>query len=213
MTDLFSIAVDQNGNFSFQISNVILIIILIALIAVLIARYFGLLGNSFLQTYEIQEIELGLGNQNITLRPNNTDLQIAYQIWVELSTRKLGLKIDLENDVITEVYNSWYDFFSITRELAKELPASKFKRKDTERIVQLSFDILNKGVRPHLTKWQARFRRWYEIELKNSENDDLTPQEIQRKYKHYDELTSDLVKVNKQLINYRNLMHEIISSS
>ena len=213
ITDWLRIVIDQNGDFSFHISSSVLIIILLACIAVLIARLFGLFGNFSIRTFEIHEAEFGLGDQKIKLRPNNTDIQIAYQIWVELSTRKIGLKIDLENDVITEIYNSWYEFFSITRELAKKLPASKFRRKDTQRIVQLSIDLLNEGIRPHLTKWQARFRRWYEYELQKSENTELTPQDIQRKFKHYDELTSEMIDVNNRLINYRNKMHEIISSS
>ena len=111
---------------------------------------------------ELNEAEFGIGNQKVKLRPNLVDSQIAYKIWVELSTRKIGIAVDLEKDVIVEVYNSWYEFFSVTRELIKEIPASKLRRKDTQRIVNLSIDVLNHGIRPHLTEWQARFRRWYE---------------------------------------------------
>ena len=101
---------------------------------------------------------MGIGGQKIFLRPNTTDLQIAYKIWVELSTRKIGLPIDLNHDVLLEVYDSWYEFFSVTRNHIKDVPATRFRRKDTEQIIMLSIDILNLEVRPHLTRWQARFR-------------------------------------------------------
>ena len=39
---------------------------------------------------------------------------------MELSTRKIAIPFDIENDVIDEVYDSWYNFFSTARELLKE---------------------------------------------------------------------------------------------
>lgn len=165
------------------------------------------------RSYEINEAELGLGNQKIKLRPNSTDLQIAYKIWVELCTRKIGLPIDLDNDVLVEVYDSWYDFFAVTRELIKDVPATRFRRKDTERIIRLSIDVLNSGIRPHLTQHQARFRRWYERLISEPSSADLSPQEIQKKYPGYDELAEDLHRVNKQLIQYKFNMHSLISQA
>ncbi|EOD9565376.1 TPA: hypothetical protein ACN380_004399 [Vibrio parahaemolyticus] len=65
----------------------------------------------------------------------------------------------------------------------------------------------------HLTKWQARYRRWYEREFALPENESKTPQEIQRDYPYYDELVSDLKSVNGCLIQYRIKMHQIISTA
>ncbi|MBW7997173.1 MAG: hypothetical protein FVQ81_11515 [Candidatus Glassbacteria bacterium] len=162
-------------------------------------------------TFEIDEAKLGFGDQTVTLRPNDTDRQIAYKIWVELSTRKIGLTIELDDDVISEVYDSWYSFFSVTRELIKDVPVSKFRRKHTERIIRLSIDVLNGGIRPHLTKWQARFRRWNERALDTEGHIDLSPQEVQKSFPEYDALTEDLLRVNGQLIAYRHKMYELVS--
>ncbi|WP_208529061.1 hypothetical protein [Pseudomonas aeruginosa] len=79
--------------------------------------------------YEIDEAELGIGEQKIKLRPNIVDKQIAYKVWVELSTRKIGLPIDLDNDVISEVYDSWFSFFSVTRELIKDVPVVEVSKE------------------------------------------------------------------------------------
>lgn len=159
---------------------------------------------------EIDAAEFGLGNQKVTVRPNTTDLQIAYQIWIEPSTRKIGLPIDPEHDVIAEVYDSWYGFFSVTRELLKGIPATRFQRDDTARIINLSIDLLNNGVRPHLTRWHARFRKWYDRELNTDENADADPQDIQQEFPHYAELRDDMLAVNKRLIAYRQMLRELI---
>jgi hypothetical protein len=172
------------------------------------AGHFGLWRWS---AFEIDEAEFGLGEQKITLRPNNTDKQIAYQIWVELSTRKIGLSIDLEDDVISDVYDSWYNFFAVTRELIKDVPVAKFRRRDTEKIIRLSIEVLNTGIRPHLTRWQARFRRWYENALKSEGQLDLAPQDLQQAFPQFEALKEDLLQVNKGLIRYREKMYELVS--
>ena len=172
----------------------------------------GYLNVGVWRSFEIDEAQFGLGEQKLTLRPNQTDRQIAYKIWVELSTRKIGLPIDLDDDVVAEVYDSWYNFFSVTRELIKDVPVSKFRRKDTEKIIKLSIEVLNTGIRPHLTKWQARFRRWYESALRLEEHSDVPPQDIQKNFPQYDELQADLERVNQHLIRYREKMYELVTN-
>jgi len=207
--NLFSLTLNDNFEISVFISGFLLITLVALSICVLVVRFFV---NKQGRSYEIDEAEFGLGNQKITLKPNEVDRQIAYKIWVELSTRKVGLEIDLDHDVISEVYDSWYSFFSVTRELIKDVPVSKFSRKDTQKIINLSIDVLNSGIRPHLTKWQARFRRWYEFQVQEKDNLLVHPQDIQKKFPDYDELEKDLTQVNQNLIKYRNKMRELISS-
>lgn len=204
--------VDDSWGLTIFASGSFLITLAIALIAYLAIRM--ILSRSPLRkTFELNEAEFGIGSSRVRLRPNELDRQIAYQVWVELSTRKIGLPIDLDHDVIGEIYDSWYQFFTITRELIKDIPVSKFRRKDTERIIRLSMDVLNEGVRPHLTQWQARFRRWFEREIAKDENSELHLQDIQKQFPDFDELASDLQKVNKNLMGYRQKMYELVSSN
>lgn len=155
---------------------------------------------------DVDEMTLGIGDSTVTLKYDNKDKEIAYKLWVELNTRKIGIEFDEENDVIAEVYNSWYEFFKVSRELIKEIPAKKIKY--TSELIELSTDILNKGLRPHLTKWQAMFRKWYDLQL-NDDNKDKSPQQIQREYNRYAELVTELKHTNKQMIEYKKLMYEI----
>lgn len=193
------------------LDNKIVWIASIVIALLLAVRTFGPWKGTW-KRLEIDQAQLGLGNQKLILRPNETDRQIAYQIWIELSTRKIGLPVDLEDDVILEVYDSWYDFFSVTRELLKQVPVSKFRRKDTEQIIRLSVDVLNTGLRPHLTKWQARFRNWHRHALSEGQQLVKSPQETQKEFPDYASLKQDLETVSERLIKYREKMYELMTN-
>lgn len=184
--------------------------LLIFLIVLLIAVIAAWRRASWFNTLEIDQAEIGIGQNKIRLRPNDVDRQIAYKIWVELSTRKIGLEIDLDHDVVAEIYDSWHTFFTVTRELIKDVPVAKFRRKDTEKIVSLSIEVLNHGLRPHLTKWQARFRRWYEWQSGLDTRFEQPPQDIQKQFPDYGALAEDLLAVNARLMAYRRKMHQIV---
>jgi hypothetical protein len=206
--DLIKIFFDSCWNVQAFISRWIIVAAAVCLIAWLVyTRYFG---RVLAKTFEIDEAEIGIGSQKLKIKPNYQDVQIAYKLWVELSTRKIGLPIDFENDVIVEVYDSWYEFFRLTRELIKDIPVVKIRRHESTRnLVTIAIDVLNEGLRPHLTLWQARFRRWYDAECQKEETRSLTPQETQKTYPDYARLTQDMKLVNEKLINYRQSLKTI----
>lgn len=210
--NVVELTLDRQLNFHFFMDSWMTIGLSLLLVLFLLSRLFKV-PRRFWKSFEINEAEFGLGKQKIKLTPNLVDQQIAYKIWVELSTRKIGIPIDTANDVIAEIYDSWFNFFSVTRELIKDVPVQKFRRKDTEQIIRLSIEVLNHGIRPHLTLWQARFRRWYENQLNQPGNADIHPQDIQKMFPQFDELEKDLLEVNQRLINYREKMYEIITSA
>ena len=184
-------------------------------IGILICKIFH---NRNIVTHEIDinEIELGIGNQKLKIKPNYQTKQVAYKLWVELNTRKLGLPIDENNDVISEIYDSWYSFFGIARELIKDIPAQKVTNTDTKELIILSSKILNKAIRPHLTKWQARYREWYKRQLESIDYYDISPQDLQKKFKCfgdkscYQTLIADMKSVNKKIISYRKILEQIV---
>jgi hypothetical protein len=207
--ELMHFVVGRNLSVDLYASS-ILVWLGIGLVAVYaIARLAGFFGIG--RSFDIEEAEIGLGDQKITLRPNDTDRQIAYQIWVELSTRKIGLPIDLDDDVVIEIYDSWYSFFGVTRELLKDVPVAKFRRADTEKIIRLSMEVLNVGIRPHLTKWQARFRRWYEHTMAQEDKLVASPQDVQQEFPQFADLKEEMQEVNHRLMAYRRKMHQIVS--
>lgn len=204
--DLIRIFIDKDFNIQWVLNPWLVVVILIGILI-----YIRIKRPALCKDYEINEAELGIGSAKVKIRPNNEDLQIAYKLLVELSTRKIGLPIDIEHDVIVEVYNSWYEFFKVTRELIKDIPATKIRRsKSTRNLVNIAIEVLNIGIRPHLTKWQVWFRRWYENESRVDSNSGLSPQQIQKKFSDYKTLVEDMQTVNRNLIKYKDTLNRMV---
>lgn len=141
---------------------------------------------------------------------NYQNIEIAHKIYIELITRKAAIQIEEEKDVIVEVYNSWYSLFQITRNELKSFNGKLLKDNNTsQELVRLLTDILNKGLRPHLTEYQARFRKWYAEQLEKSA--DKSPQNIQSEFEDINELLNSMKEVNKILIEYSEQLKKIIN--
>ncbi len=166
--------------------------------------------GSWLSTkYDVVEVDIPLGHiGRITLRPNVQDIQIAHKIWTELVTRKAALPIDPEQDVITEVYDSWYVLFGRVRDLIAGIPADLIRRDEsTKQLVRVATQTLNEGLRPHLTRWQAEFRNW--MKQHESELKEKSPQQVQKAFPQYQALISELRQVNEGLIGYAAALERI----
>jgi len=201
--DLINFYIDENCNLIFKIS-----IWLVFVILCFSLFYFLIVKKIF--RYNLVKLDIKLGNVGTAeFRPNKTDLQIAHKIWTELITRKAAIPIDEENDVIEEIYDSWYTLFQKVREFISEIPADLIRNnKSTKEIVRISTQTLNEGLRPHLTKWQARFRTW--SAAKKDKLMEMTPQEFQKEYPQYKDLIDDLLRVNKHLMQYAQELKKII---
>lgn len=204
--DLFKIYFDtQKYTLSIDVSTWLLSVLIILIIIAIIFRF-------SVRRYRCVKLNIALGKiGSAEFSPNIEDLQIAHRIWTELITRKAAIPIDPDNDVITEVYDSWYALFTKVRELVANLPADLVRReKSTKEIVRIATATLNEGLRPHLTKWQVRFRNWYKA---NSEQlKTRSPQELQKDFPEFNELISDMLKINSQLIDYADELKKILGN-
>ncbi len=137
---------------------------------------------------------------NITFEASNQDRRVAWQLYIQLKTRKAALPFDEEFDVIAEVYDSLRELFPIIRELLSNLPLHEIIRQ--RGIAGLVLRVQNDGLRPHLTRWQADFRRWWEQACNDPANRGSRPQDIQRTFANYNELVNDLRQMNVELNKY-----------
>ena len=160
--------------------------------------------------FSVVSLDIFLGGiGKVNLQPREEDIDVAHKIWTELVTRKAALPFDPENDVIVEIYDSWYALFGRVRELISKIPA-RLVRDDpaTQQLVSIAIESLNKGLRPHLTRWQIRFRNWY-----SSQSEMLitkSPQEVQREFPEYKDLLMDLQSVNEDLIQYAGELQKLV---
>src|SRR4051812_19102774 len=119
LADLLTISL-KDGSLGITVSYVV--IFLAALILFLLV-FWGRIAGHFKSDVQL-EIKLG-GIGKVSIKPNYEVKQIAHQAWVELNTRKAGLPIDKDNDVISDIYKSWYQLFGEIRSLTRNIPASK----------------------------------------------------------------------------------------
>jgi len=205
--DLITIRITDAYSLSIEVGPVVLALLVLGTAAWIIYHYY--FRRRRLPSWSVVEADVQLGGiGKVKIRPSYEDIQVAHKAWVELVTRKAALPFDKDHDVISEVYNSWYALFQEMRSLTKTIPAERVRQsKDTQELVRLLVSALNDGLRPHLTKWQARFRHWYNEALKTDVQ--KGPQEVQREFPQYQELVDDLVNVNKQLVDYADVIRRI----
>ena len=162
--------------------------------------------KQFFKSIEISETVIRIGKSSIKIKCDKRVQGIAHKIWIELKTRKIGIMFEEDQDVITEVYDSWYEAFKIIRKQLEEIPEERIG--DAKELIDIVLKVLNDGLRPHWTKWQAKYRAWYKKEKEKNQN--MTPQEIQKMYPEYQELVSDLKKTNEIMINFSKELRKII---
>ena len=160
--------------------------------------------------FSVVSLDVSLGGiGKVKLQPREEDIEVAHKIWTELVTRKAALPIDPKHDVISEVYDSWYALFGRVRDLVSQIPARMVREDNaTQQLVTIATDSLNKGLRPHLTKWQARYRNWYIGQSEALKT--KTPQEVQQEFPEYEKLMEDLGRVNRELIQYAGELKKLV---
>ena len=171
----------------------VLFVILVFLVVYLLSRK---------RKYRVSSISINLPFSlgNITYEPTEQDRIVAWKLYVQLKTRKAALIFDENFDIIVDVYDSLYSLFPITRDLLTNLSLNEIERE--AGIADLIFRVQNYGIRPHLTKWQSDFRRWWDKALKTPSNKDKKLQDIQKTFPKYEELIKELKEMNLELNKY-----------
>lgn len=205
--DVISVGFNE-GSIVVKIGPIVWIVLLVLAVIAVVAWFKK--GALWPWGYEIVEAELRIANLGkVKLRPTRDTINIAYQAWVEINTRKVGLPFDEDHDVIVEVYNSWYALFKELRTLAKTIPAHRLRHcDDTKELIRVMMQVMNDGLRPHLTEWQAKYRRWYADAAEKEPT--KPPQDVQREYAEYGKLVADLKRVNDGMVMYADWLHRIV---
>lgn len=193
----------------FYLNLKVTILFLFLVLAVLIFYFYI---NKSKNKFDLVKLEFdaSLLKGTFEIQRNYENVEVAYKIYTELTTRKAALLIDPNKDVISEIYDSWYVLFKVTREELKRLSGKNILDNESKELVEMVTEILNVGLRPHLTTYQAEFRKWYDEEIKDPENRGKSPQDIQTQFKKYNDLIQSMEEVNNLLFEYCNQLHKFI---
>jgi hypothetical protein len=195
----------MNNSLIIVIGPVLLLLILIIIVIYLIVNR----KLFYWKRWKCVNMNISIGSiGSISLQPNNDIAQVAHAAWSELITRKAAIPFDEENDVIIEVFNSWYELFKEYRRLIKIIPPNEIRdNKNARTLEEILIKALNNGLRPVLTKWQARLRKWVSENQENYKY--LSPQDLEKQFPLYKDLISDIRRVNEQLIEFSQVLNLI----
>jgi hypothetical protein len=118
------------------------------------------------RNWRADTVTVSFGSLTFDLKRTHEVVRVAHEAWAEIITRKAALPFDEDNDLVVDIYSSWYELFKELRALIRTIPAEQMQgdSKDAQsarELVQLLEEVLNRGLRPHLTRFQSRFRPWY----------------------------------------------------
>ena len=164
------------------------------------------------RSFTIKKVSFSALGTTVEIERNQGTVRLAHAAYVELITRKAAIGFDTQHDVIAETYDSWFEMFGEIRRLARHVePAELESNEDLRRLHDVLIDILNEGLRPHLTMWQASFRRWYEAELAKRPGE--SPQTVQRDFPSYGELVIGIAEANRVLVCFAEELRQLRSSA
>ena len=141
-------------------------------------------------TFTKQATKLEINNTEITLKVDKKLQKIARETYVELKYRKIAVPLN-ENDVLSEVLNSYYDCFQKLRNFLKVLG----DHKQEKELFNYISTFLNKDLRSFLEQHQHKYREWIkkQKELPSYVNEITS----QKEYEHYAAIISAIKNIHE----------------
>ena len=135
--------------------------------------------------------KLEINNNQITLKIDKNLQKIAREVYIELKYRKFAVSWN-ENDVLSEVLNSYYICFQKLRDFLKVLGDHKQEKK----LFNYISEFLNEDLRLFLEQYQHKYREWIAKQKKLSSyvNENIS----QKKYEHYTAIVLDIKNIYKK---------------
>lgn len=103
-------------------------------------------------------VSLPFGLGTAEWETDSTQRRAAWSLYVELVTRVAVQELESDAGLVREVLNSLYTLFGTTREVLKESGPDVGATR--ESVGGLAIAVLNRGLRPFLTKWHPTLQVW-----------------------------------------------------
>jgi hypothetical protein len=132
-------------------------------------------------------ISLPFGIGSAEWEPDETESRAAWSLYIELVTRIAVEPLEANEGLLREALNSLYSLFGTTREILKA--AGPDVGISHNSLGGIAIAVLNRGLRPFLTKWHPRLQVW---EAKRPS--DVSFQEYEQQWTQEPELRQELDK-------------------
>ena len=135
-------------------------------------------------------VSLPFGIGSAAWEADPTERRAAWSLYVELVTRIAVQSVEVDQGIIREAINSLHSLFGTTREILKE--AGPDVGASRESVGGIAITVLNKGLRPFLSKWHPLLQAW---EAKRPIN--ISPKEHEQNWSEEPKLRNELAKLRR----------------
>lgn len=154
-------------------------------------------------------LALNFGLLKVSAEITEEDRQCAWEFYTEISTRVAVIgKINdwecanFEGEVLSESLESLYGFFQETRRIMRRFPVGKLPIGKKEHLGAMINEVMERGLRPFLEKWQSEYRYWWEYKS----NPRLGPKDRQEQFPEWVDLLNDWTALRLEMRKLRNLL-------
>jgi hypothetical protein len=142
----------------------------------------------------------------LEFEPDEVQQQAAWELYVELNTRIATQPLPLEQGGLRDALSSLHNIFEVTREILREAGPSVAQGPNS--LGALAIEVLNKGLRPFLTKWHPKLQ---EYEQKNK--GEIPTIEFEQNWEYATELREELSNLQEQMSIYTEALAAVAGIS
>ncbi len=132
-----------------------------------------------------------------------TERKAAWSLYVELVTRITVQSLEADQGLLREALNSLHSMFAITRQILRE--AGPDVGISSASVGGIAIAVLNKGLRPFLSKWHPLLQTW-----EAQKPPTTSPKDREKEWSLEPEMRDDLLLLGKDLEQYANALAEIV---
>lgn len=103
-------------------------------------------------------MQLPFGLASVELELDDAQQRAAWELYVELATRVAVQPLDSEGGLLREALASLHALFGVTRDVLRR--AGPTVGASESSIGGVAIAVLNRGLRPFLTKWHPELADW-----------------------------------------------------
>lgn len=127
--------------------------------------------------------------------PDQREVEAAWSLYVELVTRVAVQELPRDEGLVREALTSLHALFAETRSILRTAGPGVGAKMPS--IGGLAIGVLNKGLRPFLTKWHPELLHW-----EACREPDASPRQHERAFPRMDELREELATLQSELKRY-----------
>ena len=138
----------------------------------------------------------------LEFEPDETQQRAAWELYVELTTRIAVQPLGPDEGLIREALSSLYNIFGATREILREAGPSVAQGPNS--FGPVAIEVLNKGLRPFLTKWYPLL-----LAYEQKRPEDVSARDHERSWEKASEFRSELAQIQEQMMIYAEALARI----